>query len=89
MPSPAGLISTDATTMYQQAQEAGAAPDAGIDSDTLDQLQQQKIANSISQQRAAAAKASAIRNGLSTSAADYTETNHGLQALPHIENDGD
>lgn len=58
----------------------GAAPEDAIDPATMDALLQKRRADLLAAQRQPAD---------TFTAEDYALTNHGLQALPHIENSGD
>lgn len=67
---------------YLDAEAAGAAPDGIFDTVTEDDLHQQKLSSQVAHD-VAAYKA---RIGTAT-AEDYSLLNHGLSALPHIDND--
>ena len=83
-----GLIpqGESAANLYMDAADLGAAPPGAIDDDTINSLKQQEIANSQQQQMRQRQLASWAQI-LGAGADDYTELNHGLQALPHIDND--
>jgi hypothetical protein len=63
-----------------EASYAGDLPDNALpfDSTELGELQNQRLARSSANQ---------VRQNLITNPGAYTQMNHGLQALPHIQND--
>ncbi len=85
-----GLIPSDATNMYLDATALGAAPDGAIDPDTQNALHQQALSQDLQNQSARQRAMNQLiqqSQGIGAPASAYTQTNHGLQALPHIQND--
>jgi hypothetical protein len=86
------MISNDATTMYKQAAALGAAPDGSAELQQLEgeaqALQQQQAAadQQAAERRAEAAASPLWGTRASFDPSEYTEVNHGLQALPHQDN---
>jgi hypothetical protein len=74
----ANLVSDETLDELYRAQQAGV--DTGVDPDTLQAL--------FDKRRMEHALATTQRNGLGATPDDYTQTNHGLDALAPIQNEG-